>query len=120
MTRCGLWISFVSSLFLASSLAQNREAPSSNDWLTWGGDSQRTGWAKSENTLTKDNVSGLGIKWKTQLDTVPKFEVLSTLTAPLVIEGVSTGQGTKDVVVVVGSDENANAFDAETAERIWR
>ena len=120
MTGSFLCSSVALTLFLTSGLAQNKEVPSSNDWLTWGGDAQRTGWAKSENTLTKDNVSGLGIKWKTQLDTVPKFEVLSTLTAPLVVEGVSTGQGTKDIVVVVGGDDTVNAIDADTGKILWK
>src|SRR5258706_2061193 len=82
------------------------------EWLTWGGDQQRTGWAKSEKILSKENVSNLEIKWKAQLDTVPKFEVLSTLTAPIVIEGVTTAQGTKDLVFVVGSDDTVYSIDA--------
>ena len=90
------------------------------DWLTWGGDSQRSGWAKSETILSKDNVSRLEIKWKAQLDTVPKVEVLSTLTAPLVVEGVSTPQGAKDLVFVVGSDDTVNAIEADTGKIFWK
>src|SRR5437870_2637496 len=90
------------------------------DWLTWGGDNQRSGWAKSETTLSKDNVSRLEIKWKAQLDTVPKVEVLTTLTAPLVVEGVSTPQGPKDLVFVVGSDDTINAIEAETGKIAWK
>ena len=82
-------------LLLTSGSAQDQPIRPSHDWLTWGGDPQRTGWAKSENILSKDNVSKLEIKWKAQLDTIPKFEVLSTLTAPLVVEGVITAQGQK-------------------------
>lgn len=110
--RSCLRLSLVFLLFLASG--------SAHDWLTWGGDPQRTGWAKSENILSKDNVSRLEIKWKTQLDTVPKFEVLSTLTAPLVVEGVSTAQGQKDLVFVVGGNDTLNAIEADTGKVLWK
>jgi hypothetical protein len=91
------------SLLLSPAMAQ--------DWLTWGGDPQRTGWAKSETILSKDNVSRLEIVWTAQLDTPPKVEVLSTLTAPLVAG---------DRVFVVGSDNTVNALDAATGKPIWQ
>ena len=90
------------------------------DWLTWGGDPQRTAWAKSEHILSKENVSRLEIKWTAQLDTVPKFEVLSTLTAPLVVEGVTTAQGVKDVVFVIGGNDTVNAIDSANGKILWK
>src|ERR1700690_628073 len=67
------------ALFLAPGFAAAQ-----SEWLTWGHDQARTGWNQSETTLTKDNVSQLELKWRAQLSTLPKQEVLSTLTAPLV------------------------------------
>src|ERR1043166_1252614 len=101
MTRSHLWTGLIFSLCIVSGRAQD-QGRSSRDWLTWGGDAQRTGWAKSESILSKDNVSKLEIKWTAKLATIPKFWVLSTLTAPLVVEGVATPQGLKDLVFVVG------------------
>src|SRR6185369_10767067 len=118
--RAYLRISLVFPLILAFGWAQNDQGRSSQDWLTWGGDAQRTGWAKGETTLSKDNVSRLEIKWTAQLETVPKFEVLSTLTAPLVVEGVNTAQGLKDVVFVVGADDTINAIDAGNGKTLWK
>ncbi|PWU06954.1 MAG: hypothetical protein C5B51_11130 [Terriglobia bacterium] len=103
-----------------SGAAQNNQSRSSGDWLTWGGDEHRAGWAKSEAILSKENVSRLGIQWIAQLDTVPKFEVLSTLTAPIVIEGVTTPQGLKDIVFVIGSNDTVNAIDAESGAILWK
>ena len=99
------------------SFAQNTPA---RDWLTWGYDQERTGWNKGETTLSKDNVSRLELKWSTQLSTVPKYVVLSTLTAPLVVEGVSTAQGTKNLVFLVGSDDTVFAIDADTGKISWQ
>jgi outer membrane protein assembly factor BamB len=90
------------------------------DWLTWGYDQERTGWNKGEVTLSKNNVSRLELKWSTQLSTPPKEVVLSTLTAPLVVEGVNTSQGKKTLVFLVGSDDTVFALDADTGKLFWQ
>jgi hypothetical protein len=77
------------TLVVAAALALARS--SSADWLTFGADPQRTGWARSESILNKDNVGTLEIKWKTQLDNVPKE--LTSLATPVVVEGARLGSG---------------------------
>src|ERR1700690_2298637 len=96
-----------------------RFAAAQNDWLTWGYDQQRSGWNQSETTLTKDNVSHLELKWKSQLPTAPSELVLSTLTAPLVAT-VNGPQGPKKRVFIVRSDNTVYAIDSETGEVTWQ
>jgi outer membrane protein assembly factor BamB len=96
------------------------QSASSRDWPTWGYDQERTGWNRSETTLSKDNVSRLELKWSTQLSTPPKELVLATLTSPLVADGVNTSQGRKTLVFVVGSDDTVFAIDAETGKIFWQ
>src|SRR5437588_11810212 len=93
------------------SLAGSVQAPAS-DWLTWGYDQERSGWNRAETTLSKENVSGLALQWTAQLSTPPRALALSTLTAPLVAEGVTTSQGRRTLVFVVGSDDTVFAIDA--------
>jgi PQQ-like domain len=102
------------SIFLAPGFAVAQ-----SEWLTWGHDQQRTGWNPSETTLTKDNVSRLELKWKTQLSTASREEVLSTLTAPLVAS-VNGPRGQVTRVFVVGSDNTVYAIDAGTGEVAWQ
>ncbi len=102
------------ALFLAPGFAAAQ-----SEWLTWGHDPGRTGWNTSETTLTKDNVAHLELKWKSQLSTVPRPEVLSTLTAPLVAT-VDGPQGPKTRIFVVGSDNTVYAIDSETGEVSWQ
>jgi outer membrane protein assembly factor BamB len=90
------------------------------DWLTWGYDPERTGWNKGETALSRDNVSRLELKWSTQLSTKPTEIALSTLTAPLVIEGVNTAQGRKTLVFIVGSDDTVFAIDADNGKVVWQ
>jgi hypothetical protein len=43
-----------------------------------GYDQQRTGWNQLETALSKDNVSQLEVKWKAQLSTPSREEVLDS------------------------------------------
>ena len=101
-------------LWPALGLAQR----SSGDWLTFSGDAQRTGWARNEKTLSKENVSKLELKWKAQLDNVPKE--MNSLTAPLVVENVITPRGFKDLVFVAGSSDNLYCIDSDTGKVLWQ
>jgi outer membrane protein assembly factor BamB len=108
---------FLGFVFLACPLLCRAQQ---TDWLTWGYDPERTAWNRAETKLSKDNVSGLQLKWAAQLDTAPEMEVLSTLTSPLVVEGVQTPGGLKDLVVVVGSRDKIYALDAATGSVVWQ
>jgi hypothetical protein len=113
-------ISFVmvSVLFAQAALPQN--LPPARDWTTWGYDQERTGWNRGETSLNIHNVSGLKLLWSTQLSTPPKGLVLSTLTAPLVAEGVNTAQGAKNLVFLLGADDTVFALDADTGKVFWQ
>src|SRR4029079_3389394 len=83
---------------------------------TWGYDQERSAFNKGETTLSKDNVSGLAMLSSTQVPIVPKEIALSTLTAPLVVQGV----GGKTMVFVESMDDHVFAIDADTGKIIWQ
>lgn len=87
------------------------------DWLTFGGDPQRSGWAKSEETLTRENVKGLKLDWKLKLDNQSKE--MNSLTVPLIIEKAITPKGFKEIVIVAGSSDAVWAIDADSGTIIW-
>jgi outer membrane protein assembly factor BamB len=87
------------------------------DWLTWGHDPQRSGWAREEKTLSPENVGTLELKWKTKVHNEPR--ALASLTAPLVATEVVTPQGIKTLVYVAGSSNNLHALDAESGAIVW-
>jgi outer membrane protein assembly factor BamB len=87
-------------------------------WLTFGGDAQRSGWAREEATLTKDNVKGLQLQWKLKLDNEPKQ--LNALTVPVVINPVYTNHGSFEYVIVAGSSDNLYVIDADTGKLAWQ
>ena len=87
-------------------------------WLTFGGDAQRSGWAKEETVLTTDNVKGMQVLWSLKLDNAPKE--LNSLTAPVVINPVYTNHGAETYVVVGGSSDNLFVVDADTGKVVWQ
>lgn len=88
------------------------------DWTTFGGNSQRDGWAKQENEISKENAKDLKLEWKVQLDNGSKE--LSSLTSPLVIEKLVTPRGFKDAVIVAGASDTVFAIDVDDGKIMWQ
>jgi outer membrane protein assembly factor BamB len=111
---------------LGSGLAKAQEQkpekalPPTEEWLTWQGDPERTGWARAETTLGRQNVSRLKLLWHASLDAeVTKVNGYSTLTDPLVAEGIATKQGVRKVVYTASAENNVYALDADTGAILW-
>ena len=105
------------------SLAIHAQGGRSREWLTWGGDPERTGWNRGETALSKQSVARLALKWKTQIDQHVPIEIESgnsMLTAPLVAQGIRTPQGTKTVVYTLAASNTLAALDAATGATLWR
>ncbi|MBA2588019.1 MAG: PQQ-binding-like beta-propeller repeat protein [Alphaproteobacteria bacterium] len=103
---------------LLTATAAQAQTPS--EWLTFGYDAQRSGWNKAETTLSPKNVGRLKLLWSSQLTTVPQDVALSTLTAPLVAQGVDTAQGRKDLIFTIGIDDTLFAIDADSGKTVWQ
>jgi outer membrane protein assembly factor BamB len=88
------------------------------NWLTDGGDVQRSGWNQDEHTLTKDNIGTMKLLWKVSTGNEPR--ALHSLMTPLVVDSVPTSSGPKEVVYVLGVSDNLYAIDAKTGQTIWK
>jgi hypothetical protein len=87
------------------------------DWLTDGGDVQRSGWNKDEHTLTKDNIKSLKLLWKIQTGNDPR--ALHGLMTPLVVGSVPMSGGSKEVVYLQGVSDNLYSIDASNGKILW-
>ena len=88
------------------------------DWITDGGDNQRTGWNQQEQTLTKDNVKNLKLLWK--LETKNQVRALHSLMPVLVAAQLNTSSGVKQVGFLAGISDNLYAFDTDTGKLLWQ
>ena len=90
----------------------------SADWLTDGGNPQRTAWQKDEKTLTIDNVKNLKLLWKLKTDNEPR-EMHSLLPA-LIVSRVTTSSGPREIAIVTGVSDNIYAIDVENGTLLWK
>lgn len=88
------------------------------EWPTDGGNRLRTNWQPSETVLNKDNVKGMQLLWKLQLDNQP--QEMHALFPPLLIEGVKTSAGVKQIALEAGISDNLYAIDVETGTVLWK
>jgi outer membrane protein assembly factor BamB len=95
-------------------------APPVNEWLTYSYDAQRTAWNRAETTLTTKNVAKLKVQWSTQLSTPPTPVALATLSPPVVVADVSTAQGVKSLLFLLGADDTLFALDVDTGKVLWQ
>jgi outer membrane protein assembly factor BamB len=89
------------------------------DWLTDGGNNQRTGWNQDEHILSKDNIKTMKLLWKISTGNDPR--ALHSLMTPLVVDKVPMGSnGTKEVVYLEGTSDNLYAIDASNGKVLWQ
>src|SRR4029079_661886 len=88
------------------------------DWLTDGGDNQRTGWQRKETILTKNNVQHPKVLWK--IPTGNQVRALHSLMPVLIIGRLETANGPRQVGIVNGISDNLYAFDVESGTIIWQ
>jgi outer membrane protein assembly factor BamB len=98
--------------------AQSDDGARLIDWLTDGGDNQRTGWNRNEKILTKDNVKDLKLLWKIETGNGPR--ALHALMPVLVVARLNTADGVKQVGFVNGISDNLYSFDVETGKMRWQ
>src|SRR5690242_1814916 len=87
------------------------------DWLTDGGNPQRTAWQKDEKILSPTTAKDMKLLWKIHLDNPPRE--MHNLFPPLIIDRLNTSSGPKQVAIVAGVSDNIFAVDVETGQLIW-
>ena len=88
------------------------------DWLTHGGDPQRTGWQKYEPAINPESVKGFQLLWKLKLENEQK--ALYSIFEPLIVGRLITNRGFKEMAFVAGSGDNIYAVDADLGRILWQ
>lgn len=88
------------------------------NWLTDGGDPERSGWQRDETVLTLTNVKDMKLLWKTKLDS--QAREMNNLYPPLLIDSIRTDSGTKQLAVVGGVSDDLFGMDADTGAVLWK
>src|SRR3712207_6592707 len=105
------------ALLCAGHLAAQSSAPVA-DWLTDGGNPQRTAHQDREHILTVANVKGMKLLWKYQTDN--EAREMHALFPPLIVGRVVTPAGPKQVAIVAGVSDNIYAIDVAAGTLLWK
>ncbi|HEY2431379.1 MAG TPA: hypothetical protein VGI12_01810 [Vicinamibacterales bacterium] len=88
-----------------------------SEWLTAGGDAQRTSWIRTDAKISLDTMSkpGFELQWKARLDNAARR-------AQGIGQGVSANGVTLFIpmTVVAGSSNNVYALDNDTGYVVWQ
>ena len=93
----------LAALAAAAVLAQNRTL----DWISYGADPQRTGWAKGESAITRDDVKDFQLLWKL------KLAGSESLTPPVIIARLISYRGFKELAFVGATSDFLYALNAD-------
>lgn len=77
-------------------------------------DNARTGWNSNETTLTPGNVNSSTFHKIAEIRVDDKIEA-----SPLLVQGVNTLSGIRDLLIVSTTNNTIYAFDANTHEQVW-
>ena len=88
-----------------------------SDYLTHGVDPGRTGWMKDEKVFNTTNVRNMKLLWKVKLDT--KTRAMHNLFNPLIVEKVTTPQGTREMALVAGVNDDLFGIDVANGQQLW-
>jgi outer membrane protein assembly factor BamB len=88
------------------------------DYLTEGVDNARTGWMKNEKIFNTTNVKDMKLLWKIKLESTPRE--MHNLFSPLIVERVTTPNGTREMAVVAGVSDDLFGIDVVSGEQMWR
>jgi len=88
------------------------------NWLTDGGDPQRTSWQRHETLISPASVKNMTLLWKVKLDNQPRE--MHNLFAPLILSDLQLASGTREIAVVAGISDNIYGIDVEHGTQLWK
>jgi hypothetical protein len=104
--------------WLGGPVSAQQEKTGKANWLTDGGDSQRTSWQRNEKLIGKATAKDITLLWTLQTDNQPRQ--LHNLFAPLIVSDVATAAGPREIAILAGVSDNIYGIDVEKGTQIWK
>jgi len=117
MHRLVLSVAGAIGLAVASGAAPHAQTATRANWLTDGGDAQRTSWQRHETLISPASVKNMTLLWKLKLDNQPRE--MHNLFAPLILGDLQVASGAREIAVVAGISDNIYGIDVEKGTQIW-
>ncbi|CAN5587723.1 hypothetical protein BH10ACI4_BH10ACI4_38290 [soil metagenome] len=95
--------------------AQSAGAP---EWTTGSFNQQRDAWQRDETRISPQNAKDIKLLWKVKVPV--KTMGMQSFREPLIVSGVKTANGVKNLAVVVGSSNEVYGIDTDTGAIAWQ
>ena len=95
--------------------AQSSSAP---EWPTASFNPQRDAWQRNETKITPQNAKNMQLLWKVKVPL--KTMGMQSFREPLIVAGVKTGSGVKNLAIMAGSSNEVYGIDIETGTVVWQ
>ena len=105
------------ALFLLSA-AGSAPAQQMQPWLTRSFDNARSGWNDKETVLTQATIQAKGLSFRTVIPVVGDARGMEA--QPLILPGVNTSRGQRDVMVLPSMANVVRGVDAHDGSGIWQ
>jgi len=99
-------------------LLQAASGQTMQPWLTRSGDNARTGWNSNESVLTQPALIAKGIRRITIIPVIGDARGMEA--QPLILPGVATARGIRDVMVLPSMANVVRGVDAHDGSAIWQ
>ena len=99
-------------------LLQAASGQTMQPWLTRSGDNARTGWNSNEPVLTQPALIAKGIRRITIIPVIGDARGMEA--QPLILPGVATARGIRDVMVLPSMANVVRGVDAHDGSAIWQ
>lgn len=110
-------LSVVVASAVAGSITFAQVGRGGSEWLTAGGDAQRTSWIRTDAKISVETMSapGFDLQWTSKLDNLPRR--LNGLGQGVTANGVTLFV---PVSIVTGSSNNVYMIDNDTGHVVWK
>ncbi len=117
MSRGLLALAFLGCISLRPTSAGG-QAKGDAEWTTSSGDPARDAWQRGDSQITPQTAKDIQLLWKVKV--VNKTMGLQSFREPLIIFGVKTKSGVRNLALLVGASNDVFAINTSSGTIVWQ
>jgi PQQ-like domain len=88
------------------------------EWPTSSADPARDSWQRGESRITPETAKDIHLLWKVKVSN--KTMGMQSFREPLIISGIKTADGVKNLAIMVGASNDVFVVDSDTGAIVWQ
>jgi len=99
-------------------MAARGQAKGVSEWTTSSADAARDSWQRGDSKITPQTAKDIQLLWKVKVSN--KTMGMQSFREPMIISGVKTAEGVKNLAIMVGASNDVFVIDADSGAIIWQ